>query len=371
VNVVTEQDQAPGAATQQPAGGKLTWRFRAANVRDFAFGTSNRYLWDATTASNGTDTVDIFTFWRPERRAWAWGNSARYTQHSIDFLSRFLWPYPWPHMTAVDGVTGCSGMEYPMMTCIGGRRDTLTLYSVTVHETAHMWFPMQVGSDEKRFAWQDEGLTRFNQVQAMREFFNGYDFLAASVRPGYLNMARSGEEVELMRHGDQYPIGSAAYGQASYSKMALNMHALRALLGDSLFMRAYREYGRRWLYKHPSQFDFFNAFNDVTGRDLSWFWRIWWYETWQLDQAIASVTPRGGALDVVVEDRGLAFMPVRLAVTRANGVVEWIEHPVDDFLAGATRVTMTVPDAATVTRIVIDPNNDFPDVDRNNQTWSR
>jgi hypothetical protein len=131
-HVVRESDRGAGKATVRGRDGKLTWRFRATNVRDFAFGTSDRYLWDATIAIVGdapgdgrADTSAIHTFWRPERRAWAWDQSARYAQHSVEFLSRYLWPYPYPHMTAVDGVVSCSGMEYPMMTCIGGRRDTL------------------------------------------------------------------------------------------------------------------------------------------------------------------------------------------------------------------------------------------------------
>ena len=235
VHVVTPADQAAGTATARGSAGKLSWRFRAQNVRDFTFATSRLYNWNATHALAGDwngdgrpDTSDIHTFWRPERAAWAWDQSARYAKHSVEFLSRYLWPYPYPHMSAIDGVTSCGGMEYPMLTCIGGRRDTLSLYSVTVHEIAHMWFPMQVGSDEKRYAWQDEGLTRFNQAQAMREFFNGYDLLGqGGVRGGYLGLARSGDEVELMRHGDLYPTGTAAYGIASYSKMALNLHALR------------------------------------------------------------------------------------------------------------------------------------------------
>jgi hypothetical protein len=98
-------------------------------------------------------------------------------------------------------------MEYPMLTCIGGPRDTLSLYSVQVHETAHMWFPMQVGSDERRYAWQDEGLTRFNQAQGMQAFFKGFDRERIS-RDAYLALAQTDSEVALMRHGDQYPYGS-------------------------------------------------------------------------------------------------------------------------------------------------------------------
>lgn len=373
VHVVRAEDRGPGRATARGTGGKLTWRFRARNVRDFAFGTSDQYLWDATHAVTGdatgdgrADTAAIYSFYRPT--AITWDQSAGYARHSIEFLSRFLWPYPYPHMTAVDGIVSCSGMEYPMITCIGGLRDTLGLYSVTVHEFGHMWFPMQVGSDERRYAWQDEGLTRFNQAEGMREFFRGYDRLLQS-RNNYLNRARTDGETELMRHGDLYPFQSGAYSVASYEKMATILAALREVLGEDTFMRAYREYGRRWVNRHPTPYDFWNTFNDVSGRDLSWFWRVWFFETWTLDQAVADVRTVGDSTEIVIEDRGLAPMPVRLAITRADGPVQRLVLPVEPWLAGARRQTVKVGGRPAVTKVEIDPELRFPDVDRGNNTW--
>src|SRR5678810_1297069 len=121
-----------------------------------------------------------------------------------------------------------------------------------------MWFPMQVGSDERRYAWQDEGLTRFNQAQGMQAFFKGFDRERIS-RDNYLELAKTDGEVPLMRPGDEYPYGTPAYGIASYDKMSTNMSALRALLGDDVFRSAYRTYGLRWQYKHPTPYDFFNT----------------------------------------------------------------------------------------------------------------
>ncbi len=166
-------------------------------------------------------------------------------------------------MTAVDGPTSCGGMEYPMMTCIGGQWDTLGMYEVVVHEIAHMWHPMLVGSDEKRFAWMDEGFAQFNQSQAMPDFFKGYDDEAENREP-YLSLAVAGGEVELMRHGDRYP-NYTAYGTASYYKTATVLVALRGVLGKETFEKAFREYGRRWQYKHPTPYDFFNTVEDVAG----------------------------------------------------------------------------------------------------------
>jgi hypothetical protein len=379
VHVVTERDfgAGPTKATNTGFDGVVTWKLRARNVRDFDWGASNKYLWDATVAVVGDrdgdrkpDTTAINTFYRPNSRQWSWDKSAFYERSSIEFLSNYLWPYPWPQMTALEGPVSCSGMEYPMLTCIGGPRDTLLLYSVQIHETAHMWFPMQVGSNERRYAWQDEGLTRFNQAQGMQAFFKGYD-RETPARNNYLSIARTDDEQPLMTHGDLYSTQENAYAIATYDKMATNMVALRALVGNETFLSAYRTYGLRWQYKHPTQFDFFNAFNQATGQDLSWFWRTWWYETWTLDQAIASANVVGDKLVVTIEDKGLAPMPVRLAVTRDNGSVERQVIPVSVWLAGAKQTSVSLSSPATIKSVEIDPENAFPDVDRSNNRWTK
>jgi hypothetical protein len=376
VHVVTDTDREPGRSTTAGKDGTITWRFRAENVRDFAWGTSSRYLWDATNAAVGDanndgkpDTALVQAFWRPEERANHWDQSARYGRHSIEFFSKYLFPYPYPHMTAVDGPTSCGGMEYPMMTCIGGQWDTLGMYEVTNHEIGHMWFPMVVGSDEKRFAWMDEGLTQFDQSQAMADFFKGFDDEARNRMP-YIDLAEVGGEVELMHHGDRYP-NYQAYGVASYYKPATVLVALRGVLGRDLFHKAFQEYARRWEYKHPTPYDFFETFEDVSGRDLSWFWRTWFFETWRLDQAIDSVATVGDSLDVAIANLGKAPMPVHLVVTRSNGKADSLTVPVDVWLSGAKRTSVRVAKEPAVRTIEIDPAHEFPDVNRDNQRWPR
>ncbi len=376
VHVVTEADRGAGKATAAGTDGKLTWRFRAENVRDVAWGASAGYLWDATNAEvgdtdgdGGPDTTRVDALWRPEMRTSHWDRAAGYGRHSVEFLSEYLWPYPYPHMTAVDGPTSCGGMEYPMMTCIGGQWDTLTMYEVVVHEIAHMWHPMQIGSDEKRFAWMDEGFAQFTQSQAMPDYFKGYDDEAENREP-YLNLAITGGEVELMRHGDRYP-NYTTYGTASYYKTATALVALRGVLGRETFDRAFREYGRRWQYKHPMPYDFFNTVEDVSGRDLSWFWRTWFFETWKLDQAIDTVATVGDSVEVVVENLGRAPMPVHLEVTRAEGKPQRVEIPVSAWFAGQKRASVRVPREPAIRGIEIDPEREFPDVDRGNGSWPR
>jgi hypothetical protein len=376
IKVVTEADRTAGTSTATGTDGKLTWRFRADSVRDVSWATSSRYLWDATNAAVGDanadgkpDSAAIHAFYRPELRASHWDQSARYSRHSVEFFSKFLLPYPYPHMTAVDGPTSCGGMEFPMMTCIGGQWDTLGLYEVTTHEIGHMWFPMLVGSDEKRHAWMDEGLTQFNQSQAMADFFKGFDDEERN-RRNYLGFAEGGGEVELMRHGDRYP-SYGSYGVASYYKPATVLVALRGVLGEETFNRAFREYARRWLYKHPSPEDLFNTFEDVSGQDLSWFWRAWLFETWKMDQAIDTVLTVGDSLEIVVQNEGRAPMPVRLAVTRTDGQVDSLTIPAATWFGGERRRAIRVRREPAVKGIEIDPEKDFPDIDRSNQAWPR
>jgi hypothetical protein len=376
VHVVADSDRKAGTSTTVGNNGKLTWRYKAERVRDVSWAASPKYVWDATNAvvgdANGDgrpDTTAIYALYRPEQRISHWDQSARYSRHSIEFFSRYLSPYPWPHMTAVDGPTSCGGMEYPMMTCIGGQWDTLGLYEVTTHEIGHMWFPMIVGSDEKRYAWMDEGLTQFDQSQSMADFFKGFDDEARN-RKNYLDFAETESEVELMHHGDRYP-NYPSYGVAAYYKPATIMVALRGVLGEDTFHRAYQEYIRRWAYKHPSPYDLFNTFENVSGRDLSWFWRSWFFETWKLDQAIDTVTTSGDSLSIEVSSEGKIPMPLHLTITRIDGKVERDTLPANIWLAGERRHTIKAAREPAIRTIEIDAEKEFPDIDRSNQVWPR
>jgi len=373
VHVVADADRGAGKATL--AGRTLTWKFHADTVRDFAWGTSDKFAWDATRAVVGdrdgdgaADTAAIHTFWLPGNEASKWPEDARYARHSIEFLSGYLWPYPWPQMTSMQGPESCGGMEFPMITCIGGfQPDSFALYGVTVHELAHMWFPMQVGSDEKRHAWQDEGLTEFNGVQGEADFFPGRD-AEAQDKGMYAQVARMGIEEPMMRHGDRYDTG-IGYGVASYMKPANILMTLRGMLGPELFLKAYRTYGSRWQYRHPTPWDFFYTFEDVTGQDLGWFWRTWFWETWTVDQSIGSVTPVPGGTAIVVVDKGLAPMPGEVRVTRSDSTTVVEKIPVKYWLDGHASYRFTVT-GGPVVRVEVDPEQKLPDVDRSNNSWS-
>lgn len=373
--VVPHDGEGAGRATRDVPADRLTWRFAADSVRDAAFSAMLRSGWDARRTLVGDrdgdgapDHARIDAFWRAPATRWA--EAARYGAHAIDFLSRWTGvPYPWPHMSLVEGagIIG-GGMEFPMLTLIGDyttRGDT-ALYNVIAHELAHMWVPMIVGTDESRYAWMDEGTTTFNENQARAEFFPGRDH-ELDDQAGYIESARAGDEGELMRWSNFHYSGEQ-YGLASYGKPATLLRALRGVLGDSTFTRALREYFRRWSYRHPAPWDMFATFEDVAERELDWFWSSWYYETWILDQAIATVAPGSAETVITIENQGLVPMPVRLAVTLADGSVERREIPVDVWLRGAAATAVTVPGSAR--RVEIDPEQYFPDVDRADNVWT-
>jgi len=369
-----------GAAAFASRAPSVTWHFTAPNVRDFAWGTSDRYAWDATRAliageKRARDTVDIYSFYRLDARASAWAaGGARYTRDAVQALSDYLWAYPWPTMTSMEGVLTSGGMEYPRLTFMQPWADTLSLAGDLMHETGHMWFPMQVGSSETRFPWMDEGFTQFDAAQGMRALYGEprKGGRIADQEPGqralYTKHAAAGQDQILMTPGDLFP--SDLYNVMYYDKTAQVLAALRGMLGEPNFRRAYREYGRRWLNRHPYPYDFFNTIENVSKQDFGWFWSTWFFEPWPLDQAIASVTNDGNDVAITIEDRGLAPMPVELGITRADGKVQRVRIPVSVWMTGARSYVLRVARAPNVLRVEIDPDQLFPDIDRSNQLWT-
>jgi hypothetical protein len=378
VHVLTPENFGPGKATATSGSGYLSWHFTADSVRDVAYSVSRESRWDAARTAVGdrdgdgkTDYARVDAIWRESAPLWkdAW----RYTRHAINFLSRWTGlPYPYPHMTSVEGggIMG-GGMEYPMMTLIGdytGAPDT-ALYSVHAHEEAHMWVPMIVGNDERRNAWMDEGTTSFNTSAAEDEFYPGRRWELENYQ-GYLQITRTDLEGPIMTWSD-FHTNPMAYGIASYAKPATILWTLHGLLGDSVFAAGYHAFVRRWAYKHPKPWDLFNTFNDVSGQDLDWFWRTWYYETWTLDQAVKDVALVSGGTKIVIEDLGLAPMPVRLTLTTSDGQTTKAELPVDVWLTGKRTAETVVKTASPVVKVEIDAEQVFPDTNRGNNVWER
>jgi hypothetical protein len=381
VTIADRASRDAGTVTAAGVDGWLTYRFAADDVRDFSWTASNVQSWDATSAvvadrddDGAEDRVMIHSFWR-EDRAPLWSEQWLYGKQSIEHHSGHTGlPYPWPHMTSVEGADIIEGgMEFPMMTLIGpydeGANAT-DLFNVTSHEIAHMWIPMIVGTDEKRHAWLDEGSTTYLENKSRMELWPGVDHHRVEARL-YLQVAAAELEQSMMRHGDYYEPGPG-YGVASYPKPASLMVALRQVMGDEGWEEAYRAFISEWAYKHPSPWDFFNTFERFAEEDLDWFWTSFYYETWTLDHAVASVTSGGGGAVVTIEDRSNAVFPARVRIRTSDGTDSVHDIPASHWLQGHTTYEIQVPPSAgAVTRVEVDPAGYAPDIDRTNNFWPR
>ncbi len=356
--------EASDLTTSQTPGAFTTWRFRAEQVRDFAFAASRRYVWDAVGADVGGERGRALVHALYDPTLEHWSAAAAYAKHALEFFSREFFPYPYSHATAAFGPIG--GMEYPMMVFMSPVAAGEDMYGVIAHELAHQWFPMLVGSREAAYAWMDEGFSTYAGTRAATDLFENE---VARVRDGetYRQVAAAELEVPLMRHTD-FVKTEFARGVAAYEKPATLLHSLRRTLGEEVFDRAFRAYAEAWSYKHPYPWDFFAMVETETGQDLDWFWRPWFYDTATLDQAIEGVVPAPAGVRITVSNRGGAVMPVELWLEFEDETVERIDWPVDVW-KGTRRVTRIVTASKPVARVLLDPQRFYLDTDRRNNTW--
>ena len=298
VYIVTAAEAA-AAERGKPSGSK-TWRFTARNVRDFAFASSRKFLWDAMGVKQddpANPLVMAMSFYPKEARPLWDAYSTKSIAHTIQVYGSFAFPYPYPTAQSINGPVG--GMEYPMITFNGPRpvKDKKTgaltyterakngLVGVVIHEIGHIWFPMSVNSDERQWTWMDEGINTFLQFQAEKLWDPEFP-------------TRRGEPkdiVEYMVSRDQVPLMTQSdsllqFGANGYAKPATALVILReTVLGRDLFDYAFKEYARRWRFKRPTPYDFFRTMEEASGVDLDWFWRGWFYSTDHVDIALDKV----------------------------------------------------------------------------------
>jgi hypothetical protein len=288
--IITPEEAKDNESSESEA--TKTWIFKADQVRDFAWASSRKFIWDAMQHNVGEKPVMAMSYY-PNEGEPLW---SKYSTHSIihtlNVYSRYTFDYPYPVAISVNGPVG--GMEYPMICFNGPRpekdgtysaRTKYGLISVIIHEVGHNYFPMIVNSDERQWTWMDEGLNTFLQYLAEQEWEENYP-------------SRRGEPndiVSYMRSGNQVPIMTNSesilqFGPNGYSKPATALNILReTILGRELFDFAFKEYAIRWKFKRPMPADFFRTMEDASGVDLDWFWRGWFYSTDHVDIAVTGV----------------------------------------------------------------------------------
>jgi hypothetical protein len=281
-----------------------TWRFRAQNVRDFAWASSRKFIWDAMghrQGDAGTPLVLAMSFY-PNEAEPIWSRySTQAVVHTLDVYSRFSFPYPYPTAQSVN-TWERGGMEYPMITFNGyrptpdeksgkvtySRNVKYGLIGVIIHEIGHIYFPMVVNSDERQWTWMDEGLNTFLEYTAELEWEDRFPAFAdkTNVLDYITDYMKSANQVPIMTNSESV----VQFGANSYTKPTAALSVLReTVMGRELFDYAFREYANRWKFKRPTPADFFRTMEDASGVDLDWFWRGWFYGTDHVDVAITGL----------------------------------------------------------------------------------
>ena len=356
--------------------GELTWHFTMKNTRDVAFAAGKGMIWDAAKINlpSGRKAMAMSAYPPESIGDTAWTRSTEYLKHSIEIYSANFFEYPWNNAMSVGGAIG--GMEYPGMIFNDYREVKARLWFLISHEIGHNWYPMIVGNNERKYMWQDEGFNTYINYRA-NEFFNKGEYITD---PAYFDKSffASLDYTAFMTYRDPLMTVSDAMDidqhYQFYGKTAYGLNLLRnVVVGKDRFDYAFRKYTEAWAFKHPTPYDFFHCINSAAGEDLNWFWKEWFFTTWKLDQAITNVKyidndPAKGCL-VTIDNKGKMIMPVIVKIIQDNGRTETVQLPVEIWQRGGTW-TFKYASTSGIDKVILDPENVLPDVNRKNNEWS-
>ena len=383
-----------------------TWKFYAENVRDYAFATSRKFIWDAMAVDINGKTVMAYSLYSKEANPLYGDHSTRAVAQTLKTYSRLTFDYPYHKAISVDGQMG---MEYPQICFNPGRPDADGTYSdrikyrmikVTIHEVGHNFFPMIVNSDERQWTWMDEGLNSYMEMMAELDYDK--DFPITRGYPKNIVKYMAGDQSKIapiMSKGDHvYEFGNNAYGKPATALWILR----ETIMGKELFDHAFKTYSQRWMFKHPTPADFFRTMEDASGVDLDWFWRGWFYSTDVTDIGIENVK-KFYATDNLskegidfIEDKseglyitkpttakekyfyeitfnkpGGLVMPIIVAYTYDDGTTEKKTYPAQIWRYNDNQVTKAIHSEKQITKIVIDPDQETADIDITNNSFPK
>ncbi len=358
----------------RPAKDKLTWKYKMTNTRDVAWASSKAFVLDAARINLPSGKKALAVSAQPVESNGndGYGRGVEYVKASIEHYSSKWFEFPYP--MAVNIASNVSGMEYPGIVFCGWKSKNADTWGVVDHEFGHTWFPMIVGSNERKYGWMDEGFNTFINGLSTAAFNKG------EYTEGQTNMHMAGKYMSnpqleypmLMPDGMREP----NIGMNLYSKPGWGLDILRTqILGEDRFDYAFKTYIKNWAFKHPTPFDFFRSMENGAGEDLAWFWRGWFLENWSMDQGITSVkeTKKDGVTngyDIAVANLDKLPMPIILGITTKSGKKEIVKVPVDIWMRNSSW-TVHFPATEEVVSVVIDPNKVLPDVNEANNTWNK
>ena len=383
-----------------------TWKFYAENVRDYAFATSRKFIWDAMAVDINGKTVMAYSLYSKEANPLYGDHSTRAVAQTLKTYSRYTFDYPYHKAISVDGQMG---MEYPQICFNPGRPDLpdggysdrikYLMIKVTVHEVGHNFFPMIVNSDERQWTWMDEGLNSY--VEMLAELDYDANFPMRRGLPKNIVKYMAGDQSKIapiMSKGDHvYEFGNNAYGKPATALWILR----ETIMGKELFDHAFRTYSQRWMFKHPTPADFFRTMEDASGIDLDWFWRGWFYSTDVTDIGIENIrkfyavdgedksvnfiedTTEGLKInksktarskyfyEIAFNKPGGLVMPIIVAYTYDDGTTEKKTYPAQIWRYNDNQVTKVVHSEKQIIKIVIDPDLETADVDLSNNSFPK
>ncbi len=367
--MIRSKDEVTNAASrpQQPA---LTWNFKISNARDFAWAASKSFIWDAAkiNLAGGKKALAMSVYPVESDGKDAWSRSTEYTKAAIEHYSDRWFEYP--YYNAVNVASNVGGMEYPGIVFCGSTARNAGLWGVTNHELGHIWFPMIVGSNERRYGWMDEGFNTFINGIATAEFNKGE--YAGRQRDAHQIGYMFGDQSESiyntpdgMKEGN---IGNLLYYKPSYALGLLR----NQILGQDRFDYAFKKYIRDWAFKHPTPWDFFRSIENSAGEDLAWFWKSMILGNYALNQGIKKVEyvngdPKQGALISINNTERMA-MPVIAEFTTESGKTGRKSLPVEIWQNNNTWI-FKVDTKEPLSKVVLDPDHVFPDVDDSDNIW--
>ncbi|MFV5693581.1 M1 family metallopeptidase [Flavobacterium sp. LT1R49] len=370
--LIRSADEVTAAANSTAPKTEKTWHYKIKNARDLSWASSAAFILDGAkiNLASGKKSLALSAYPIESAGNDAWGRSTEYTKASIENYSKRWLEYPYPVATNVAGNEG--GMEYPGIVFCGWESKGEDLWGVTDHEFGHNWFPMVVGSNERLFAWMDEGFNTFINSLSSVDFNNGeykekvtdlHDRAETFTNPNLETIMSSPDNMK-----------EANIGLLCYFKPSSGLVILREqVLGPERFDLAFRTYVERWAFKHPTPDDFFRTIENVAGEDLSWFWRGWFQYNWRLDQGINSIKyikndPKQGVI-ISIENFEKMAMPVILDIKTKSGNVTRVKLPVEVW---QKNVEWSFKHNSTeeIESITIDPDHVLPDSNDSNNIWT-
>ena len=385
-----------------------TWKFYAENVRDYAFATSRKFIWDGMAVDINGKSVMAYSLYSKEANPLYGDHSTLATVQTLKTYSKYTFDYPYHKAVSVDGQMG---MEYPQMAFNPGRPDLpdggysdrmkYRMIKVTIHEVGHNYFPMIINSDERQWTWMDEGLNSYLEMLAELDYDKDFPMRRGLPKNivDYMNGDQS-QIAPIMSKGDNlYSFGNNAYGKPATALWILR----ETIMGKELFDHAFKTYAQRWMFKHPTPADFFRTMEDASGVDLDWFWRGWFYTTDVTDIGIKNVKKfyaeyseqekvkfiedstegllfkeesatkanKNFFYEITFDKPGGLVMPIIVEFTYKDGTKTRKTYPAQIWRYNDAQITKVINSDKEIVNITLDPDLETADVDISNNNWPK